>query len=142
MRAAEIEIPERLIPGIRASAWAPRLGTEPIGEQDDQAADHKRDGDQPDGSERALDDVAEQQADERRRDGRGDEQPGQPSILVVVERSIAHGGQPGRHEPQPVHSKIDEQRHQRSEMEHHAELERVEERVVPSEEERDDDEMP
>ena len=49
---------------------------------------------------------------------------------------------PGRDEPDPVGPEVDEQRGQRPDVEHHAERQRGDERVVPAEQERDDDQVP
>ncbi len=60
---------------------------------------------------------------------------------IARERSIADGGEPGRDEAEPVGAEIDEQRDERPEVEHHAERERREERVGPSEQPRNDDQV-
>ena len=61
---------------------------------------------------------------------------------IVPERAIADGGQPGRDETEPVGPEVDEQREQRPDVEHDAERQRLDERVVPAEQERDDDQVP
>ena len=42
--------------------------------------------------------------------GGRDEQPGQPPVRIAPERAVADGGEPGRHEAQPVGPEVDEQR--------------------------------
>ena len=101
-RPAEIEMPDRLMPGTSASAWATPMPTaignvtsaiardsaaDAVGDEQDHAADDERDRDEPDLAERRLDDVVEQQPDERRRDRRGDEQPGEPAVGVAARTS-------------------------------------------------------
>ena len=54
-------------------------------------------------------------------------------------RSVA---KPGRDEPQPVAPEVDQQREQRRDVEHHAEREALDERVVPAQQGRDDDQVP
>ena len=80
---AEIEIPDRLIPGTSASAWAPPIAERlrerqvdreqsarslALGEPQDAAADDEHQGDEADLPEALLDEVVEQHADDERRE--------------------------------------------------------------------------
>ncbi len=157
IRAAEIEIPDRLMPGTRASAWATPMPTamgkvtsetrararpEPVGEQQDQPADDERDGDEPDLAERCLDEIAEDQPGDRRGDRGRHQQPGEAPVVLPGERAFAHGCDARRDQAQPVGAKVGEERNERAEMEHDAERQRVQERVIPAREVRDEDEVP
>ena len=100
-------IPDRLMPGTRASAWAAPIpiatgnvtSSTPLvrpphrsASQRIDGADDQRDGDQPGLADAGLDQVVEQEAGERRRDRRGYQQPRQASVRIGGERAIAHGG--------------------------------------------------
>ena len=61
-----------------------------------------------------LDDVVEEEAGERGRDRRRDQQPGQPAVRVAAERAVADGREAGRDEPEPVGPEVDEQGQQRA----------------------------
>ena len=104
-------MPDRLMPGISASAWAapmptatgnvtsrdrPRPRAEAVGDEQDHAADDEHQRDEPDLAELVFDEIAEQHADDRGGDRGGDEQPGEPTVRVAPERAIAHRGEPGR----------------------------------------------
>jgi hypothetical protein len=145
------------MPGTSANAWAapipkgdrecdvldrPGPRTEAIGDQHDHAADDQREGHEADRAERRLDDVLEEQSGDRRRDGRGDQQPCEATVRVGRQRAVTDRGEPGRDEPEPVIPEVDEQRDKGPEVEHHAERQRGEELVVPAGGERDDDQVP
>ena len=101
-----------------------------LGEPQDAAADDEHQRDEPDFPEALLDDVVEEDADDQGgHRGDGDE-PGEPPIRIALERSVADRREPGRDEPQPVGPEVDEERDQRPDMEHHAEGERRDERIV------------
>ena len=125
-RPAEMEIPDRLMPGIRASAWAapmpiaignvtssmpPVRATEPVSQPQDHAADDE--GDAPTSGRLAEPSsmmslrrnpataagmVAATSSQARRRSG----SPGNERSRIV--------GEPGGHEPEPVRAEVDEQR--------------------------------
>ena len=107
----------------------------------DHAADDERDRDQADLPDLGLEEVAEQGADDGGGDRRSHQQPRELAIGIALERSIADGGKTGRDEAEPVVAEIDEQRDERPEVKHHAERERREERVGPSEQPRNDDQV-
>ena len=116
-RAAEMEMPEREMPGTRASAWAAPIPTairerdigDPlvtpaaaVGQPQDPTAHDQHDGDQADFTKRRGDQVFEEQPGKRGRDRGGYEQPGQAPVGISLERAIADGREPRRHEPEPV----------------------------------------
>ena len=112
-----------------------------LGEPQDAATDDEHQRHEPNFPEALLNGVVEKDAEDQgghRGDG---DQPGQPPIRIALERSVADRRQPGRDEPQPVGSEVDEERDQCPDMEHHAEGERCDERIVPSGEVRNDDQV-
>ena len=59
-----------------------------------------------------------------------------------MERAIADGREAGWHETHPVRAEVHEQRDQRPDVEHHAERQRGDERIVPAEQKRHHDQVP
>ena len=118
---AEIEIPDRLIPGTRASAWATPIANALRERQVDReqpartlrsashrmrAADDEHQSHEPDLPEPLLDDVVEQEADDQRRDRRdgdratpagGPESPSNERSRIVARpgRDRAAASRPG-----------------------------------------------
>ena len=55
------------------------------------------------------------------RDRRHGDQPRQPAVRVAAERPVADRREPRRDEAEPVLAEVDEQRHQRPDVEHRRE---------------------
>ena len=125
-RPAEIEMPDRLMPGTSASAWAAPMpiatgkvtssialgpAAPAVGQPQDHRADDERDRDEPDARGRSVSMTSlSRNAGDRGRDRRGDQQPGQPAVRVAAERAVADRREPGRDEAEPVRPEVDEQR--------------------------------
>ena len=147
IRPAAMDTPDRLMPGIRARAWAMPSPNASGNVMPPMRRDDEHRGDEPCGVgsgpvELLVDDVVEQVADQGRRDGRRDQQPGQLPIRFVAERAIADRGQSGRDEAKPVLAEVQQQGRERAHVEHDAERERCDERVIPAHHVGHQDEVP
>src|SRR6478736_2789582 len=119
-----------------------RRGPEAVGQPQDDAADDERDRDDPGGADRLLEDVVEEEPGDGGRDRGRDEQPRELAVRIALERAVADGRQTGGDEPGPVRREVDQERPERTHVEHHAERERVDERVGPAEEPGHQDQVP
>ena len=128
-RPAEIEIPDRLMPGIRASACAAPIPNAVTGGRSRASFEREPARSARTGSRRRR------RASPRRgrsargagprescrrnptisgRDGRDREQHGQPPVRVARQRPVAERREERRHDPEPVGREVEEQRHQRA----------------------------
>jgi len=92
-------------------------------------------------AERLVEEALQAGPENRRRDHRDDEQPGEPALRVVADSPV-----PDRREPRPedldqVSPEVDEQRDEGAHVEHHVERGRFDERVVPAQQARDEDQV-
>ena len=157
-RPAEIEMPDRLMPGMRARAWAApmpsgdreasrrrrvlRPATDLVRDPQDHAADDEHHRDEADAGGPA---VSKKSPNRKPTMAAGTvaATSSQASLRSgsSTERAVADRRQTGRDEPQPVRTEVDEQRDERAQVEHHAERQRRDERVVPAEQPGHDDEV-
>ena len=113
-----------------------------IGHPQDRGADEEQDRHRAGRAHVGLDEVVEQDADNDRGQHRGDDEPREPPVRVTRERAVANRGEPGRHDAQPVAPEVDEQRAERPQVEHHRERQQIDERVVPAQQGRHEDQVP
>jgi hypothetical protein len=112
-----------------------------IGDPQDAGSDDQHEDDETNLPEALFDQVIEQDADDEGRHRREDDEPGEPAVGVAVERAVADRRHAGRDQPQPVRAEVGEKSDQRPDVEHHAERQRRDERIVPARQGRNDDEM-
>ena len=156
-RPAVMVAPDRLIPGSSASAWlkpivsaagALTCSSSRLRRPKRSAShsrippDHEEAGDREArrvavAVERVADELLEREADDRRRDRRGHEQPRDAPIGVRADAPFADARPRGPDVPHPVSGEVHEERDERSEMEEDVEGQRADELVLlPAEDPR------
>ena len=158
-RPAEIVMPEREMPGKRASACAAPMTTasrtpsavelaalraDAVGQpQDGRPGQHQ---DDQEGRavlpEERVEEALPERAEQRPGDDRDEQQPGQAAVRVVTDAPLGERPQEGAQVAPEVGPEVQQQGDERAHMEHHVERGRVDERVVPAQQLGRDDEVP
>jgi hypothetical protein len=112
-----------------------------VGDPQDGTTNHQHHGHEADLPDVLLDDVVEQEGRHRGRDRRRGQEPREPPVRVIAERAVPERGEPGGDEPPPVVAEVDEEGGQRPAVQHDGERERLQERVRPPEQPRDEDQV-
>ena len=84
---------------------------------------------------------AREPAQDRAGKHRDEDEPGQPALRVPADRSVSDGGQPRQEQRHQIGPEVDEQRDQGAHVEHHVKRVGVDERVIPAEDARHQDQV-
>jgi hypothetical protein len=113
-----------------------------LGEPEQGCAHEQQQRDQPEPlAKGSVEEALERGTQQRGGDDADREQPCQASVRFAAHRAFRDRAEPRDEQPPQVPPEVDEQSDQCPEVKHHVERGAVEERVVPAEQPRDDDEV-